>query len=220
MKRTSILKLDAGQSRTRSRRRRWRWPRPKGSRRIAAPSRSGSIRRTAHDRGRGSRRRPRTARLIEVTLDEGSIGRNNAEVEHEREVAIFDLLEKNSFALEGHDGGPYTLHLSLADNRLVFNVGDSERAPIQQVTLVALALPPDGEGLFPGLRELLRGDQDAARVARSRPSTWAGAASTTKEAISCSSGSEARSRSTSPPRGACSRCSARCTGRADARRDF
>jgi uncharacterized protein (UPF0262 family) len=74
------------------------------------------------------------ARLIEVTLDEGSIGRNNAEVEHEREVAIFDLLEKNSFFLEGHDG-PYTLHLSLADNRLVFNVGDSARAPIQQVTL-------------------------------------------------------------------------------------
>jgi uncharacterized protein (UPF0262 family) len=74
------------------------------------------------------------ARLIEVTLDEGSIGRNNAEVEHEREVAIFDLLEKNSFALEGHDG-PYTLHLSLADNRLVFNVADSGRKPIQQVTL-------------------------------------------------------------------------------------
>ena len=74
------------------------------------------------------------ARLIEVTLDEGSIGRNNAEVEHEREVAIFDLLEKNSFALEGHDG-PYTLHLSLADNRLVLNVGDSVRVPIQQVTL-------------------------------------------------------------------------------------
>ncbi|MEZ0278430.1 UPF0262 family protein [Methyloceanibacter sp.] len=73
-------------------------------------------------------------RLIEVTLDEGSIGRNNAEVEHEREVAIFDLLEKNSFALDGHDG-PYTLHLSLADNRLVFNVGDSGRSPIQQVTL-------------------------------------------------------------------------------------
>ncbi|MET0667461.1 MAG: UPF0262 family protein [Methyloceanibacter sp.] len=73
-------------------------------------------------------------RLIEVTLDEGSIGRNNAEVEHEREVAIFDLLEKNSFALDGHDG-PYTLHLSLADNRLVFNVGDSGRSPIQQLTL-------------------------------------------------------------------------------------
>jgi uncharacterized protein (UPF0262 family) len=78
---------------------------------------------------------PEQARLVEVTLDEASIGRNNAEVEHEREVAIFDLLERNAFALEGHDGGPYTLHLSLADNRLVFTVGDTERAPIQHVML-------------------------------------------------------------------------------------
>jgi uncharacterized protein (UPF0262 family) len=78
---------------------------------------------------------PEQARLVEVTLDEASIGRNNTEVEHEREVAIFDLLERNAFALEGHDGGPYTLHLSLADNRLVFTVGDTERAPIQHVML-------------------------------------------------------------------------------------
>ena len=78
---------------------------------------------------------PEAARLVAVTLDEGSIGRTNAEVEHEREVAIFDLLERNAFALEGHDGGPYTLHLSLADNRLVFIVGDTERAPIQHVML-------------------------------------------------------------------------------------
>ena len=78
---------------------------------------------------------PEAARLIEVTLDEASIGRNNAEVDHEREVAIFDLLERNAFALEGHDGGPYTLRLSLADNRLVFTVGDTERAPIQHVML-------------------------------------------------------------------------------------
>ena len=78
---------------------------------------------------------PEQARLVEVTLDEASIGHNNAEVEHEREVAIFDLLERNAFALEGHDGGPYTLHLSLADNRLVFTVGDIDRAPIQHVML-------------------------------------------------------------------------------------
>jgi uncharacterized protein (UPF0262 family) len=75
------------------------------------------------------------SRLVEVTLDQASIGRNHAEVEHERDVAIFDLLEKNSFALEGHDGGPYTLHLSLADNRLVFTVGDTDHAPIQHVML-------------------------------------------------------------------------------------
>ena len=75
------------------------------------------------------------ARLVEVTLDSDSLGRNSADVEHEREVAIFDLLERNSFALENHDGGPYTLHLSVADSRLVFTVGDATRAPIANVML-------------------------------------------------------------------------------------
>jgi uncharacterized protein (UPF0262 family) len=76
------------------------------------------------------------ARLIEVTLDEASLGRDNVEVEHERKVAIFDLLEKNQFALEGHEeAGPYTLHLSLADNRLVFSVADGDGAALQHVML-------------------------------------------------------------------------------------
>jgi uncharacterized protein (UPF0262 family) len=75
------------------------------------------------------------ARLIGVTLDQASLGRNNADVEHEREVAIFDLLESNSFALEGHAGGPYTLHLSLAENRLVFAVADPDGAPFTHVML-------------------------------------------------------------------------------------
>ena len=76
------------------------------------------------------------ARLTEVTLDEASLGRDNSEVEHEREIAIFDLLEKNKFALEGHDGtGPYSLRLSLADNRLVFSVSDAAQTPLQHVML-------------------------------------------------------------------------------------
>ena len=79
---------------------------------------------------------PDRQRLVGVTLDSGSIGRNNAEVDHEREIAIFDLLEANSFALEeGEKDGPYTLHLSLVDNRLVLTVGDKDRAPITNVSL-------------------------------------------------------------------------------------
>ena len=77
-----------------------------------------------------------TARLIAVTLDEASLGRDNPEVEHEREVAIFDLIEKNNFALNGEDHeGPYALHLSLADNRLVFAVSDEGGVPLQQIML-------------------------------------------------------------------------------------
>jgi len=65
---------------------------------------------------------PRNAHLVAVTLDEDSIGRSSPDIEHERAVAIYDLLEQNSFAPDGHDGGPYALHLSMADNRLVFDV--------------------------------------------------------------------------------------------------
>ena len=66
---------------------------------------------------------PRT-RLYAINLDSQSIRRTNANVTHEREVAIFDLLEANSFALNGHDGGPSRLTLAVAEDRLVFTVGD------------------------------------------------------------------------------------------------
>jgi uncharacterized protein (UPF0262 family) len=61
-------------------------------------------------------------RLVKLTLDEHSIGRSNADVEHERAVAIYDLLEDNSFTPVGHEGGPYSLRLSITGNRLVFDV--------------------------------------------------------------------------------------------------
>ena len=60
-------------------------------------------------------------RLSDVTLDE-SIGRSTPDVEHERAVAIFDLLEDNTFAPQGHSGGPYHLRLSLIDKKLVFTI--------------------------------------------------------------------------------------------------
>jgi len=69
-------------------------------------------------------------RLVKVTLDEESIGRSNEDVEHEREVAIYDLLEQNSFAPVGHDGGPYTLHLSINANRLVFDIRQEDNTPV------------------------------------------------------------------------------------------
>ena len=60
--------------------------------------------------------------LVEVMLDENSISRSNPDVEHERAVAIYDLLEENRFAPEGHEGGPYSLQLSITENRLVLNI--------------------------------------------------------------------------------------------------
>ena len=63
-----------------------------------------------------------TQRLVGVNLDEETIGRSNPDVEHERKIAIYDLLEMNSFAPEGHDGGPYVLNLSITGSRLAFDI--------------------------------------------------------------------------------------------------
>jgi uncharacterized protein (UPF0262 family) len=69
-------------------------------------------------------------RLTAVTLDEETIGRSNPDVEHERQVAIYDLLEQNSFAPVGHAGGPYALHLSITGNRLVFDIRQENGTPV------------------------------------------------------------------------------------------
>jgi len=69
-------------------------------------------------------------RLVAVTLDENSIGRSNPDVEHERAVAIYDLLEDNTFAPSGDDGGPYALHLSITGTRLMFDIRRADGAPV------------------------------------------------------------------------------------------
>jgi uncharacterized protein (UPF0262 family) len=61
-------------------------------------------------------------RIAELVLDERTVMRRSPDVEHERKVAIFDLLEENSFAPIGSNGGPYLLHLAIEENRLVFDI--------------------------------------------------------------------------------------------------
>lgn len=60
--------------------------------------------------------------LASIELDEVSIGRTTPEKEHERAVAIYDLIETNHFVLPGHEGGPYALTLALIDNKLSFDI--------------------------------------------------------------------------------------------------
>ncbi|MGL4489621.1 MAG: UPF0262 family protein [Rhizobiaceae bacterium] len=74
------------------------------------------------------------ARLVDVVLDE-TIGRATPDIEHERAVAIYDLVEENSFHPIGDaDGGPYKLKLSLVDARLVFAVTrENETAVITHI---------------------------------------------------------------------------------------
>ncbi len=70
------------------------------------------------------------ARLSDVSLD-SSIGRSTPDVEHERAVAIYDLIEENSFYPVGDTGeGPYKLKLSLVETRLVLTIMRTDDAPI------------------------------------------------------------------------------------------
>jgi uncharacterized protein (UPF0262 family) len=70
-------------------------------------------------------------RLVAVTLDEQSIGRSNPDVEHERQVAIYDLIEQNYFVPEEHAGdGPFALHLSIDGARLVFDIRREDGTPV------------------------------------------------------------------------------------------
>jgi uncharacterized protein (UPF0262 family) len=80
----------------------------------------------------------KSQRLVKVTLDENSIGRSGAEIEHERAVAIYDLLEENSFAPVGSAKGPFALHLSLNGNRLMLDIRQAEGEPVM-VHLLSLS---------------------------------------------------------------------------------
>ena len=71
-----------------------------------------------------------TGRLAAVTLDEASIGSSNDDVEHERRVAIYDLIEANKFRPSGHHGGPYALRLGISGNRLVFDIRLTDGKPV------------------------------------------------------------------------------------------
>ncbi|KFB11089.1 UPF0262 family protein [Nitratireductor basaltis] len=80
-----------------------------------------------------------TARLVDVELDE-TVGRAAPDIEHERAVAIFDLVEENSFQPVGDEGsGPYKLRISLVDARLVFAIS---RESGEDVVTHILSLTP------------------------------------------------------------------------------
>jgi uncharacterized protein (UPF0262 family) len=75
------------------------------------------------------------SRITHIILDDGGLAPPTPEVEQERRVALFDLLEDNTFVLPARDGravpaGPYHLGLAIRDKRLVFDVAteDAEKA--------------------------------------------------------------------------------------------
>lgn len=78
-------------------------------------------------------------RIIDVTLDEQSFVRRNPDVDHERRVAIFDLLQENRFALSETAEGPFRLHVSIRETRLVLDVRSEDQ---RDIDTIMLALTP------------------------------------------------------------------------------
>lgn len=80
-------------------------------------------------------------RLVNVVLEEKTFVRRNPEVEHERAVAIYDLLQENHFRLRDHEQGPYSLTLRMEGvQRLVFEVCNEEGTEL--LNRVPLGLQP------------------------------------------------------------------------------
>ena len=76
-----------------------------------------------------------SSRIQNLFLDERTVVNRTPQVEHERKVAIFDLIEDNCFALADGPQGPYVLHLSIEDNRLAFDVRDVNDKPLKRFML-------------------------------------------------------------------------------------
>jgi uncharacterized protein (UPF0262 family) len=78
-------------------------------------------------------------RIIDVELDEGTILWRSADIEQERRIAIFDLIEGNHFAPQRQhaDGyaGPYRVRLSVEEGRLAIGIGREDRTPLETIVL-------------------------------------------------------------------------------------
>jgi uncharacterized protein (UPF0262 family) len=79
------------------------------------------------------------SRLVAVELDDSIGVQPSPEAEHERQVAIYDLLEQNHFALADGKPGPYRLRLLSADGRLMFEVSNEAG---EKIAIFGLSMNP------------------------------------------------------------------------------
>lgn len=80
------------------------------------------------------------SRISHIEIDDSGLPAPTPEVEQERKVAIFDLLEDNSFALPPKDGaappnGPFRLALSIREKRLVFEISTERGGTVSEIHL-------------------------------------------------------------------------------------
>jgi uncharacterized protein (UPF0262 family) len=74
-------------------------------------------------------------RIVGITLDEHTVVRRSPDIEHERAVAIFDLLEENHFAPASGRGGPFHLHLAVEYNRLSVEIRSAANGASETILL-------------------------------------------------------------------------------------
>jgi uncharacterized protein (UPF0262 family) len=78
-------------------------------------------------------------RIIHIELDESTILWRNADIEQERRVAVFDLIEENAFkplrAFEAGYHGPYRLRLAVDDGRLSLEIADKDGQALETLIL-------------------------------------------------------------------------------------
>ncbi|MCC5963234.1 MAG: UPF0262 family protein [Rhodobacteraceae bacterium] len=80
------------------------------------------------------------SRICQIEIDDSGLPTPTPEIEQERKVAVFDLLEDNSFALATRDGasapdGPFVMNLSIRERRLVIALNDEGGAPLGEFIL-------------------------------------------------------------------------------------
>ena len=73
-------------------------------------------------------------RIIDIELDERSILRRNPDIEQERRVAIFDLLEANHFDVAGREG-PFRILMRIEDSRFAIDVRDEAGKQLETIRL-------------------------------------------------------------------------------------
>ncbi len=74
-------------------------------------------------------------KIVHLSLEDEALIARNPDVEHERRVAIFDLLEENSFQPHNTPPGPYRVTLSVSDKGICFNIRSSDEALLKKVEL-------------------------------------------------------------------------------------
>ena len=78
---------------------------------------------------------PPSQRIAEITLDQRTVVRRSPEIEHERAIAITDLLKENRFAPASGLAGPFHVHLAVAENRLTLEIRNPQHGSSETIVL-------------------------------------------------------------------------------------